>query len=108
MSYSRWSDGGTCDLKLIIAAFILLIAMIATVVFGQTCDECTREKPCGYSVSFDGCNRCSGKTWCVNGKWFTTGVYLCTELYCEKSYEIDPPRFNKPLQLEDLGLEGSR
>jgi len=65
--------------------------------FAQECSDCPYEKPCIYSYpAGDGCNSCSGETWCINGEWYTSGTGLCTLKACRNDYEIPP--FKKNLE----------
>jgi hypothetical protein len=74
---------------------ILLLIFIPALAMGdetKKCADCPADKPCGYSEpAGDGCNTCSGETWCVDGKWFTTGLRQCTLLGCIRAYEIPNP-----------------
>jgi hypothetical protein len=56
------------------------------------CSECTPEKQCSYTFpSGDGCNMCSGSTWCKDDKWYTSGYFMCTLASCRKDFEIPNP-----------------
>ena len=73
---------------------VLIALLITTVVFADVkkCEDCPVNKPCGYShPAGDGCNTCSGSTWCNEGKWYTNGTNWCTLLSCQKGYEIPNP-----------------
>lgn len=81
-------------LVLIAALFIASLAHGEGVSISnkKTCKECMVENPCSYSVpAGDGCNTCSGTTYCVDGKWFTAGAFLCTVSACIRLYEIPNP-----------------
>jgi hypothetical protein len=56
----------------------------------KQCSDCPADNPCGYS-EYDGCNTCSGSTWCENDKWYSDGLGSCTAVYCSKQYEIENP-----------------
>lgn len=74
------------------AVILALLIMWAITVCAQDCASCPKEKPCGYTVpAGDGCNTCSGESWCIDGKWYTDGAALCTLKTCIKTSEIENP-----------------
>lgn len=75
-----------------IILFIALILAAPNGVYAEECKDCPIDKPCSYShPAGDGCNTCTGTTWCLNDKWYTDGLGWCTAMYCAKTYEISNP-----------------
>lgn len=76
--------------KVIIMACIT--CMVASPAFTKECKDCTPNKPCAYyEPASDGCNTCVGETWCVDDKWYSKRLRLCTNLHCIKPFEIKNP-----------------
>jgi len=74
-----------------VTLFVVLCVLIAIPVMAKTCDECPSSNPCSYSVKVE-CNTCSGSTWCINGRWYSGGTYMCTTMACSGyGYEIENP-----------------
>lgn len=77
---------------LALALCLLVLPVMADLQPGKECSDCPEEAPCGYSVpSGDGCNTCYGSAWCIDGKWYTNGLSMCTAAACIRTYEISNP-----------------
>jgi hypothetical protein len=71
---------------------VLCMCLLQGTAIAKECWECPKDNPCGYSTSAgDGCNTCSGSTWCENDQWYTDGLMACTLAYCIREYIIPNP-----------------
>jgi hypothetical protein len=75
---------------------IVCMALLVGPVFAKECKDCPPDKPCVYiEPASDGCNTCAGETWCVDDRWYSKRLKLCTNLHCIKPFEIKNP-FKEP------------
>ncbi len=79
-------------MKKIFLIILCLCILSAIQVSAKECWECPRDNPCTYSYpAGDGCNSCSGNTYCENDRWYTDGLGWCTTLGCINTFEIKDP-----------------
>jgi hypothetical protein len=77
---------------IIAGSIILFIALILSGAYAEECKDCPIDKPCLYSYQAgDDCNTCAGSTWCINDRWYSDGLGMCTAMYCKKTIEISNP-----------------
>jgi hypothetical protein len=87
---------------------IIIFCMFAGMASAELCIQCPASAPCSYTrPAGDGCNTCSGSTWCENDRWFTTGMVGCTVANCVRAYEIVNPYSNSTLEYRGYGTTES-
>ena len=71
---------------------VIVLLCVFYPAYAKECKDCPPAKPCGYTKpAKDGCNLCAGATWCINNKWYSEGIVLCTNLHCITPKEIPNP-----------------